>query len=328
VPAIQALSPEYQHDLARAICDLEPIATPINPAINGIAADLKAVAIEISQRRSFQDRYAADLQAAVDAGADSAGGSGVKVKVSFVPPPEYDPSPVSSAASSPRSQASNLPHSAPQSPGLLSPFSAPPPPASSPPRTPSPTLVAVNSSAIDFIRETLYASLGDALERTPSLRLLLKSDPPRAYFAAVSFAVLDVATTSMMPDGSVVGVLGKVLKLGECPRELRPFMEELATIGQQAKEIEGEDTELAMKLAERGEDMPVPRMERVMMMLEGGVGYENGRQEARDGRRSTEGRAVAFANRINGLSLRISKLKAFRERQGEIFKVLAGVGVV
>ncbi len=40
---------------------------------------------------------------------------------------------------------------------------------------------------------------------------------------------------------------------------------------------------------------------------------------------STENRAVAFANRINALALGMTKLRAFRERQETVFKVLAGV---
>ena len=61
-------------------------------------------------------------------------------------------------------------------------------------------------------------------------------------------------------------------------------------------------------------------------------GRENGRRsntsESREGRRrttSTENRAVAFANRINALSLGMTKLRAFRERQEAVFKVLIGV---
>jgi hypothetical protein len=58
--------------------------------INEIAADLRAVANEISQRRSFQDRYASDLQAALDAGAGPDSPS--SRKTSSVPPPVYDSS--------------------------------------------------------------------------------------------------------------------------------------------------------------------------------------------------------------------------------------------
>ena len=54
VPAIQALHPAYRHDLARVICDQEPLTSPISPQLPRISADLRSVAIEISQRRTFQ----------------------------------------------------------------------------------------------------------------------------------------------------------------------------------------------------------------------------------------------------------------------------------
>jgi len=54
VPAIQALEPAYQHDLARVICDNAPLTSPIPAQLHRISADLRSVAIEISQRRTFQ----------------------------------------------------------------------------------------------------------------------------------------------------------------------------------------------------------------------------------------------------------------------------------
>lgn len=332
VPSIQSLPPEHQHDLARVICGLEPVSSPLQPAIHGIAADLRAVAIEISQRRSFQNRYASDLQAALDSGNPPSSPSAMKA--SFVPPPTYEASPIPSPSSSPRSSQSHIPPPSPQyanynlpsqSPAHLSPYSA----GSSsgfPSRTPSPTFLAPDSPAIEFIRETLYAAIADALDRQPSLRNLLKRDPPRAYFASVAFAILDVSTTSMTPEGGVVGVVGVILTLAECPPELRPFMSELAMIGSQARELEEADNKMAMEYAQRGKDIPPTRMDRVRMMLEQGVGYADGRRDANEGRRSVEGRAVAFTNRINGLSLSLTKLRAFRERQADVFKVLAGIG--
>jgi hypothetical protein len=56
VPEIQALQPAYQHDLARVICDNEPLTSPTLPKLPRISADLRSVAIEISQRRTFQVR--------------------------------------------------------------------------------------------------------------------------------------------------------------------------------------------------------------------------------------------------------------------------------
>ncbi|KAK7020433.1 hypothetical protein R3P38DRAFT_2969433 [Favolaschia claudopus] len=329
VPAIQALAPEYQHDLARMICNLEPLVTPLQTSLNGIAADLRAVAIEISQRRSFQDRYASDLQAALDAGTTPS-----PKRAAFVPPPSYDASPVSSAQSSPRSsvdghsQGHGSPQYAnhtlpPQSPSFLSPSAS----SGFPPRPPSPTILTQNSPAIEFIRETLYASLADALDQYPSLRGQLKTDPSRAYFAAVAFAVLNVATTSITPEGAVVGVLGTELTLDQCPPELRPFMAELAAIGRSAKELQDEDDDVAMKCAARGKEIPPTRMDRIRLMLEQGVGYAQGRRDIEEGRRSVEGRAVAFTNRVNALSLGMTRLKAFRERQEDVFKVLSGIGV-
>lgn len=148
---------------------------------------------------------------------------------------------------------------------------------------------------------------------------------------------------------TVVGVLGNTLTIAECPRELRPLMQELGGIGTQAQEMEREDNELAIRLVEEGEDVPsLSRLDRVKLVLEEGVGYEydlrqgasssgqrNGnattvgrgnRPSVNTGRRSVEGRAVAFANRINALSLQMTRLKAFRERQDDVFKVLAGIG--
>ncbi|KAF5374028.1 hypothetical protein D9757_010049 [Collybiopsis confluens] len=338
VPAIQSLTPEYQHDLARIICNLEPLSSPLDPAIHGISADLRAVAIEISQRRSFQDRYASDLQAALDSGATP--NSPAAKKASFVPPPSYEASPPSSLQSSPNTQTLSLPPPSPthssgrgsgtpdirgRSPSHLSPYT----PSSGsgwPSRSPSPTIFTPDSPAIEFIRETLYAALGDALDRQPELRGLLKLDPPRAYFASVAFAILDVATTSMTPDGSVVGVLGTLLTLEDCPLPLRRFMLELAAIGHQATELQEADDETAMKYAARGQSIPSPRMERVKQMLVEGIGCSTQHRDGSEGRRSVEGRAVSFANRVNGLSLALTHLKAFKDRQDLVFKVLTGIG--
>jgi hypothetical protein len=315
VPTIQSLVPEAQHDLARVICGLQPLLQDSEDVvvINGIAADLRAVAIEISQRRSFQDRYASDLQAALDAGDGSS-----SRKTSFVPPPVYDSSP------SPR------PIPVPQpSPGLLSSSIQHSASSSSPPRShsPSSSLFPQDSPAIEFIRETLYASLADVLERQPSLRQLLKRDPPRAYFASVAFAILDVSINCMNPDGSVIGILGKPLTVSECPRELRPFMIELSVIGKQAQSMDEEDNEHAMKLAQQGrsDDIPLSRLDRVRLMWEKGVGYENDSRDDDGGRRSVEGRSVAFANKVNALGLALTKLKPFKERQEYVFKVLGGI---
>ncbi|KAI6025725.1 hypothetical protein F5J12DRAFT_445782 [Pisolithus orientalis] len=294
VHRIQGLDPSFQHDLARIICGLDPLIKPTEPSLSGIAADLRAVAIEISQRRTFQDRYASDLQAALDAGG---GSSSLKVKTSFVPPPVYD------------------------GPGSSSPSKK-----SAISRSHSPTLFSPESPAIEFIRETLYAALADVLERMPSLRRLLKRDPPRAYFASTAFAILDVASTAVTPDGTIVGILGRELTLQECPHELKPLMAELVSIGHSARQMTEEDDLFAAQCLQGGEELPESRLERVKKMLEGGVGYDQAQGDDESDRRSIEGRAVVFTNRINALGLGILQIKSFRERQAEVFKVLGVIG--
>ncbi|PCH39339.1 hypothetical protein WOLCODRAFT_158902 [Wolfiporia cocos MD-104 SS10] len=374
VPEIQALIPEHQHDLARIICGLPPISSPVNARVAGIAADLRAVAIEISMRRTFQDSYANDLQAALDAGT----GGRVKVKASFVPPPTYDAvqsasAPKSSLSHSPSksstlsrspSKSSYLSHSASLSSKIssssprISSFN-PLPPSS---RSPQPTILTPDSPVIEFIRETLYAALADVIERMPSIKRYLRTDPTRAYFAAVAFAILDVATSSVtypVPDRTfadfypedaekeqeaiIHGVLDKTLRLSQCPPELRPFMAELCAIGKAAHEMEEEDSLATVHALEHDQEPPSPRLERVRDIIEGGVGHmfhshgtrsrgssaahsEGRPTEHRRRTGSTENRAVAFANRINALALGMIQLRAFKERQDTVFKVLAGVG--
>ncbi|KAI1782904.1 hypothetical protein LXA43DRAFT_1137104 [Ganoderma leucocontextum] len=398
VPSIQALTPEHQHDLARVICGLEPQATPLNPRLNGIAADLRAVAIEISMRRTFQEKYAGDLQVALDSGIPRSPG-GRALKASFVPPPSYDdrpqPGPAAPPPSSPPPTSPSrlpLPSSPPPSASTLSvpasssraarrthsPSSSissvassarrsPSPSSTTPSEVFSPTILAEDVPGIEFVRETLYAALADVLERRPELRRLLRADPARTYFAAVALAILDVAASSatrrspqapldpelelerdgLPPSASprgrcaddepvIRGVLGQTLPLGECPEALRPFMAELCGIGVKLHEMEEEDSGATVRALQRGKEPPVPRLERVREVLERGVGHArresdlgragDGEAEMRRRRTSTEGRAVAFANRINALALGMTKLRAFRERQETVFKVLAGVG--
>jgi hypothetical protein len=354
VPAIQSLEPERQHDLARTICGLSALVKPELPALNRLAADLRAIAIEISQRRSFQDRYAGDLQAAIDVGAPR-GSDAPRVKASFQPPPAYTPPSESTVPSYTEGKAPRA--KPPPSPRLAPPGAYPSPPRSpsrpsrtlSPSAQPSqrtPTIATPTSPAIELIRETLYAALADVLASTPSLLPLLKSDPPRAYFGSVALAILAVSSTSVVPmtgstateavtteghadDGNAVfvGVRGVPLTLAECPAPLRPLLREFAAIGREAARIEEEDTMEAVRLISEGREAEVrtPRLERTRLLLERGAGYDAG--GGNGGRRSAEGRAVAFANRVNALALSVTRLPQFRERQNDVFRVLAGVGV-
>ncbi|KAG8724262.1 hypothetical protein FRC09_020550 [Ceratobasidium sp. 395] len=480
VPRIQSLAAEHTYDLACIICNKQPITLPTDlpspfpdsptaeqtalAKVHAIAADLRAVAIEISQRRSFQVRYTEDLQAALNLGDPTSptGPRGPTVTAKFVPPPGYDeapPSPTPSTGPStgkemdetrrgpvsarpqspPYSETLSVPGSSqspsrsrthsrqssterryaalppvplgegeagdkpfiggfahpssPRSPvgpggGFGSPVtgtgpgsngwaplrvpqraSTPTPartgtpvgghratqsaqlnvpgPSNVPARPASPSFLTANDPAIMIIRETLYAGLGDALAEAPKLRDLLADDAPRAYFASVALAILNVSLSAITPRGSVRAVLGQELTLEDCPAPLRPLMTELASIGEAAKELSEEDDRRAMYLAERGHDIPEPRIDRLKRTLRTGVAEqrseeravrrntrrERGRspggaisdEDSDEGRRSPSSSTVRFANRINELALRMTGLPQFRERQQEVFAILKGV---
>ena len=107
-------------------------------------------------------------------------------------------------------------------------------------------------------------------------------------------------------------------------------MIELSAIGKQAKSMDEEDNQYAMKLVQQGrsDDIPLSRLDRVRLMWENGVGYEQDHDHdgGGSGRRSVEGRAVSFANKVNALGLALTKLKPFKERQEYVFQVLGGIG--
>jgi len=123
-------------------------------------------------------------------------------------------------------------------------------------------------------------------------------------------------------------------------------MIELAGIGEAARELSEEDDKRAMHLAERGLDIPEPRIDRLKRTLQTGVAgqreeeramrrntrRERGRSrggnsdDSDEGRRSPSSTTVRFANRVNELALRMTALPAFRERQQEVFSILQGVG--
>jgi hypothetical protein len=111
-------------------------------------------------------------------------------------------------------------------------------------------------------------------------------------------------------------------------------MLELMSIGETANDIVEEDNNLIMDAIQRGDEGMgecETRLERVKTILIEGVGCESNRNDdeengVRTRKRSVQGRAVAFANRIGGLTLRMMSLPAFRERQDSVFKILGGIG--
>lgn len=294
----------------------------------------------------MQDRYGADLQSVLDSDRRRGDDRQISAKAQFVPPPAYDELPrspphASKCPPSPISPGRDKPPPSLSSPGARGHLRPPVSPTSShasSSQTPrsreisrerpvSPTILTDEDPIIYLIRETLYASLADVLSMTPSLKGLISFDPARAYFASVSLAVLDVATKAVTPDGDVKGVLGQYVTLEECPDLLKPAMRELDGIARRTREISEEDDNHAMQLVAEGKDAELARettrMERLCSMLEHGAGAEEARTFG--GRASPNGTTVQLANRINALVMGLMNLSAFRERQNEVFSILAGV---
>lgn len=274
-------------------------------------------------------------------------------KAKFVPPPAYDEPPRSPRTSQrPTSKYEQLPQAVPSNNGgHLQPPTSPTSSytasshgrrsaESSRSRPHSPQILTDEDPIIDLIRETLYASIADVLSATQSLRTLIRTDPARAYFAAVALAVLDVATKAVTPSGDVKGVLGQYVTFDDCPDLLKPAMRGLDAIARRAKEIAEEDDQHAMELLVAGKDdelaNTVTRMERLKQMLERGAGAEEARSPGAGngdeddagtnrGRVSPNGTTLELANRVNALTLGLTSLAAFRERQNDVFTILGNV---
>lgn len=286
-------------------------------------------------------------------------------KAKFIPPPAYDEPPRSPPpAKQPTSPKADKPFSpavASDPTGHLRPPTSPTSSyagssrgrrsaESSRSRPASPSFLTDEDPVIYLIRETLYASLADVLSLTPSLKNTMRQDPARAYFAAVSLAVLDVAVKAVTPAGDVKGVLGQYVTFDECPDLLKPAMRGLDAIARRAKEIAEEDDQRAMEMLTEGKDAElagmITRMERLKMMLERGAGAEEARspgptsvpgggggggggeedeEGVNRGRVSPNGTTIELANRINALAMGLTSLAAFRERQNDVFTILAGV---
>lgn len=175
VPSVQKLSTEQAHDVARLICDLEPETSPVSTLMVKLAADIQAIAIQISQRRTFMERYTQDLEMALHRRSSS-----------FNRPPSY--------RHDFQADSSTSYNNAYQQ-DASEPFADTPPPVPPrPSRTDRPPSIASQSDGhlqpqspipethdenVIAIRETLYAVLADVLSQSNTLGVILKEDPAR-----------------------------------------------------------------------------------------------------------------------------------------------------
>ncbi|EFP74279.2 hypothetical protein PGT21_034713 [Puccinia graminis f. sp. tritici] len=319
VPKIKALSLELRHDLARIICDQEPQCQPIRIDLPVIAQNLRAIAIEISQRRTFQERFSQDLDYALQFGYDFRAPAPAPTLPSstFRPPPAYNDN-----GSNPSTPSSLAPTYAPKT--NTSPLSGLDP-------------ALEDHPALRIIRETLYASLTDILYTTPTIFEILQSRSStdgqlsRAYFGALCLAILEVSLTLVSPADRHVRVvhLGSgypsILKVEDCPPHLQPMAAQLFLIASSTQTLAREDLEAAVENASHGGETAQPKIDRLKTDLEHGTNWEAGVSacDIEDNRpASPAGTVRVAANRINALALGISQIPSFREREEALFEIL------
>jgi hypothetical protein len=176
VHPLQKLTTEQAHDVARLICDLEPMTSPVSTIMVKLAADVQAIAIQISQRKTFMERYAQDLQTALHRRSGSfhsaphytppsmsyekAGTFASEQDAQEFPavPPRRPVSMLSSEASQSASSMSSQYHQDAQTIGVI-------------PQTEDPDVISV--------RETLYAVLAEVMSTSKALGSIIKQDPAR-----------------------------------------------------------------------------------------------------------------------------------------------------
>lgn len=189
--------------------------------------------------------------------------------------------------------------------------------------SPSPQSFEPPNADLVAIRETMYAAIADSLS-TPALRQVMAKDEQRAYFSAVSLAILNVSMTlqSNTDSSNVVHMMSREIRLSVLPGAYKTCMATLAAIGREARKLSEEDDERAIAYVARGRPLPEPRVGRVRRLLERGVGYvgADGRVRGAGSGQGGTGRSREFSNKINQLALDMMKLPAFQEQMLQILK--------
>ncbi|GAA6058236.1 hypothetical protein JCM3770_007428 [Rhodotorula araucariae] len=308
VEPIKAFPSKARHDLALLLCEKEVRSSPLRLDVAKVAADLKGIALEILQRRTFQTRFRNDLQAALDSTVRPTAGDNPR-RASYEMPPMYvEGEPTEETKRAHEDLAAR--------------------------DVPETNVGAVADAEgvenLGIIRETLYSALADVMVETPSILGMLARGPewaPKAFFASTALAILDVALTRIDQHGVRPVHLGrgspKIIGLHETPPYLRPFLGNLVEVSQAVRALAEEDDARAVREATEGvEQLTPPRLDRLKERLALGVGAEETLESSRS---STDSQVAALANVINQLALGMTSLPAFRERQAQAFQVLMSV---
>lgn len=174
VPSVQKLSTEQAHDVARLICDLEPQTSPVSTLMVKLAADVQALAIQISQRRTFMERYTQDLEIALHREMPSYqqqqyGSTDALAQYS------------QSAIPAQNIPAQGYPNEPPPLPTRYSPSNATNGASYDQPNIPTTgaEIPETQNEDVIAVRETLYAVLADVLSQSNTLGQILHQDPAR-----------------------------------------------------------------------------------------------------------------------------------------------------
>ncbi|GAA5958680.1 hypothetical protein JCM21900_001552 [Sporobolomyces salmonicolor] len=315
VRPIKKLPSEARHDLSRLLCDKPAASSPLRIDVARLSCDLKGIALEILQRRSFQLRFQHDLNAALKSAVrprmssefTSASSHGHSY---YEPPPLYSegrPTEETKRAYGIEAGAEGSPAANVQA-----------------------ALPSQYDENLSVIRETLYSAFADAIVETPEILQQLSRGAEwasRAFFASTCLAILEVALTRMDEGGVRTVNLGRgsprVIGIRETPPYLRPFLSKLVELSQAIQSLAEEDDERAMREAADGAtEFTPPKMERLKERLAKGVGAE---ETVAGSAASRDQQVAGLANAVNEMALGMASLPAFRERQAEAFKVLASV---
>ncbi|GAA6037128.1 hypothetical protein JCM8097_008750 [Rhodosporidiobolus ruineniae] len=311
VEPIRNLPSAARYDLALLLCDKPAQSSPLRMEVPRLASDLKGIALEILQRRTFQLRFQSDLQAALDSSVRprTSSDSARPAQAQYEPPPMYEAGePTEETRRAYKDQDG----------------------ADEPRGNVEAALSMEQQENLRIIRETLYSALADAIVETPSILEQLARGPEwasKAFFASTCLAILEVALTRMDRNGVRVVNLGsdspKYIGGAQTPPYLRPFLSKLVEVSQAVQSLAAADDARAVQEATEGvEHLTPPKLDRLKERLARGVGAE---ETLRSSRESRDGEVEMLANAINGLALGMTSLPAFRERQAEAFQIIAGV---
>lgn len=170
VPLVQKLSTEQAHDVARLLCDLEPQTSPVSTLMVKLAADIEALALQISQRRTFLERYSQDLEMALHREMPIYQQQPYAVPASHIVDPHGH---VPAAANTYPHPAATAAPPLPARPGT---YHAAVVEAL---RPETPHIPETRNEDMIAIRETLYAVLADVLSQSSTLGKTLMEDPAR-----------------------------------------------------------------------------------------------------------------------------------------------------